>query len=73
MANTKRQWSDFTPLQKRAIYVAGAVEAVITLAALRDLAKRPSKQVRGPKALWVLSFVVQPFGPLAYFAAARRR
>jgi hypothetical protein len=39
---------------------------------LRDLAKRPSAGVRGPKALWVAACVVQPFGPLAYFAFGRR-
>jgi phospholipase D-like protein len=59
-------------LQKRTIVVGGALEAVMTLAALRDLAKRPAGQVRGPKAVWVLSFVVQPIGPIAYFAVARR-
>ena len=44
----------------------------MTLAALRDLAKHSSDEVRGPKALWVLSFVVQPIGPIAYFAVGRR-
>jgi Phospholipase_D-nuclease N-terminal len=52
--------------------VGGAVELVVTALAVRDLARRPSSQVRGPKAGWVLSFVVQPFGPLAYFAMGRR-
>jgi hypothetical protein len=68
----KRKWSDLTALQKRTIVVGGALETVVTLAALRDLANRRSDEVRGPKAAWVLSFVVQPFGPIAYFAAARR-
>jgi phospholipase D-like protein len=68
----KKKWSDLTPLQKRAIGVGGVLEAILTAAALRDLAKRPAEEVRGPKAAWVLSFVVQPFGPIAYFAAGRR-
>jgi hypothetical protein len=68
----KKRWSDLTPLQKRAIYVGGAAETVMTLAALRDLAGRPADTVRGPKAAWVLAFFVQPVGPLAYFAAGRR-
>ena len=70
MADTK--WSDLSTLQQRAIVVGGALEAVMTLAALRDLATRPADQVRGPKAAWLLSFVVQPIGPIAYFAVARR-
>ena len=41
----KKKWSDLTPHQKRAVYIGGAVEAVITAAALRDLARRPADQV----------------------------
>jgi hypothetical protein len=68
----KKQWSDLSTSQKRLVYLGGAAEAVVTVAALVDLARRPADQVRGPKAGWVLGFVVQPFGPLAYFAAGRR-
>jgi len=68
----KKKWSDLTPHQKRAVYIGGAVEAVLTSAALRDLARRPAGEVRGPKLAWVLAFTVQPFGPIAYFAAGRR-
>jgi hypothetical protein len=45
---------------------------VVTVAALRDLARRPADEVRGTKTAWVLSFLVQPFGPIAYFAMGRR-
>ena len=68
----KKKWSDLTPLQQRAVYAGAAIETVLTVAALRDLAKRPADGIRGSKAAWVLAFFVQPFGPLAYFAAARR-
>jgi hypothetical protein len=68
----KKGWSDLTMLQRRAILAGGACELVITAAAVRDLATRPARTVRGPKALWALTFVVQPFGPLAYFFAGRR-
>jgi hypothetical protein len=68
----KKKWADLTTLQKRAIVVGGALEAMMTLAALRDLASRRAAEVRGPKAAWVLAFVVQPIGPIAYFAAGRR-
>jgi Phospholipase_D-nuclease N-terminal len=68
----KRTWSDLTPLQRRAIVAGGALEAILTAAAARDLARRSSVEVRGPKAAWVLAFVVQPFGPIAYFALGRR-
>lgn len=69
---TKKQWSDLTRRQQRLILAGGAVELVITAAAARDLASRPTAQVRGPKPLWLLAFVVQPFGPLAYLWRGRR-
>jgi hypothetical protein len=68
----KKTWSDLTTRQQRVIVLGGAVETVLTVAALRDLLRRPSYDVRGPKVAWILSFVVQPVGPLAYFAKGRR-
>ena len=70
---SKKAWSDLSRTQQRAIVVAGAAEVMMTTAALRDLARRPARQVRGPKPAWVLAFVVQPVGPIAYFLAGRRR
>ena len=68
----KKSWSDLTPTQRAAILGGGAVELVLTVVALRDLVRRPSEAVRGPKLLWAASFVVQPFGPLGYLALGRR-
>jgi phospholipase D-like protein len=68
----KKKWSEFSTSQKRLVYVGGALEAVTTLTALRDLKRRPADQVRGPKAAWLLACVVQPVGPLAYLAVGRR-
>ncbi|OFE14371.1 hypothetical protein BA895_10385 [Humibacillus sp. DSM 29435] len=68
----KKQWSDLTTGQQKMISVAGAAEAILTAAAVYDLARRPVGQVRGRKSLWVLAFSVQPFGPIAYFALGRR-
>lgn len=67
-----RKWSDLTTGQQRAVYVAGVAEAVLTVAALRDLSRRPADSTRGPRTLWVLASFVQPVGPLAYFATGRR-
>ena len=69
---SRKKWSHLTVAQKRIICIAGAAEVVATAAALRDLARRPADQVRGPKAAWVVAFFVQPVGPLAYFAAGKR-
>jgi hypothetical protein len=69
----KKQWSDLSPNARTAIVVGGIVELIMTTLALRDLARRPSSEVRGWKPIWVLLFFVQPFGPLLYFARGRRR
>ncbi len=69
----KKQWSDLTSQQRVLLTVTAAAELVLTTAALRDLAARPTSGVRGPKAAWALGCFVQPVGPVAYFAMGRRR
>lgn len=68
----KKRWSDLTPRQQRLIGAAAVVEVVLTTVALRDLARRPKVQVRGPKAVWALGCFVQPVGPIAYLTVGRR-
>ena len=69
----KKTWSDLSPVQQRIIVGAGVVEAAITAVAVVDLARRPRSLVRGPKALWLGLFVVQPVGPIAYLTRGRRQ
>ena len=69
----KKRWSDLAPGARAAIVVGGIAEFIMTTIALRDLAWRPSSEVRGWKPVWVLLFFLQPFGPLLYFAGGRRR
>jgi hypothetical protein len=68
----KKTWSDLSPAARAAIIIGGVGEVIVTTLALRDLMRRPRRRVRGPKLLWAASFVVQPFGPLLYFAVGRR-
>lgn len=68
----KKRWSDLTPAQQRLVVVGGALEMAMTAWALRDLARRPAADVRGPKWLWGASFVVQPVGPVAYAVLGRQ-
>lgn len=70
-----RHWSDLS-LRTRRLLIAGAgVEALLKLAVLVDLRRRPASEVRGPKRVWALSMVVNSAGvlPIAYFALGRRR
>jgi hypothetical protein len=75
---TKR-WNQLEPRTRRLIVVAGAIEGVLKLAALIDLARRPSNEVRGSKARWAAAVaLINSLGavPIAYVAwadAGRRR
>ena len=69
----KKRWSDLSPRQQQAIKLGAIAEVVLTTIAVVDLARRPSGQFRGPKPLWLATFVVQPFGPITYLLAGRRR
>jgi hypothetical protein len=72
----KRKWSDLHPRTRRLVVVTGVIEAVLKIAALIDLARRPSTEVRGSKGRWAAAVALtNSLGavPLAYFAWGRRR
>lgn len=64
----KKRWSDLSGRQRAVLVVGGAVEVALTTAALVDLSRRSSEEVKGSKALWALACFVQPVGPIAYWA-----
>ena len=66
-------WGDLPRWQQAGIVTLGAAEVVLTTLAVVDLVRRPRAGVRGPKALWAVGFGVQPFGPVTYLLAGRRR
>ena len=68
----KVRWSDLSPRQQTAIVLGGIAELVMTTIALADLARRPAKQLRGSKLVWLVTFVVQPVGPILFLLVGRR-
>ena len=68
----KVQWADLSPRARLAIVLGGLAEVVLTTIVLADLARRPARQVRGSKLVWLATFVVQPFGPVLYLLVGRR-
>jgi len=51
-------------------------EGILKTAALIDIKRRPSSEIRGPKWMWASTVtLINAFGaaPLAYFAFGRRR
>lgn len=71
----RKRWDELSPRARRLIVAAGAVEGVLKVAALVDLARRPSDQVRGSKVRWALAITfANSLGavPIAYFLRGRR-
>ena len=68
----KVRWSELSPRQQTAIVLGGIAELVMTTIALADLARRPARQLRGSKLMWLVTFVVQPVGPILYLLVGRR-
>ncbi|PWU61894.1 hypothetical protein DLE60_03270 [Micromonospora globispora] len=71
-----RKWSDLSPERRRLIIAAGVAEGILKTAALIDIKRRPSREIRGPKWIWASTVTfINAFGvaPLAYFAFGRRR
>ena len=69
----KKRWSDLSERQRSAVVATGVMQVGLLVAALADLWRRPSDQVRGSKAMWTALSFVNFFGPLAYFAFGRTR
>jgi hypothetical protein len=68
----RKRWSELSRRQRISIVVAGGLQLLLAAAALLDLRRRPSDQVRGSKKLWAAATSVNFVGPLAYFAFGRR-
>jgi hypothetical protein len=70
-----KRWSDLSPGTRKAIIVAGVVEAALKAAAAIDIKRRPADEIRGPKWAWLSGLVINSAGlvPLSYFAFGRRR
>jgi hypothetical protein len=69
----KKRWRDLTPMQRRAIIAAGAVQNSLLVATLVDLRRRPARKIRGDKRLWTAAAFVSWIGPLSYFTYGRKR
>jgi hypothetical protein len=67
---------EMSPPLRTLVISLGAVDVGLRVWALRDLTKRPSDEVAGPKAVWALGLVaVSSAGvlPLVYLVLGRRR
>lgn len=70
------RWRDLSARTRRLIVVGAVTEGALKVAALVDLKRRPTEQVRGSKWLWapVIVFVNSAGAvSLSYFLFGRRR
>ena len=68
-----RSWSDLSTEQRVGVVALGTFQVSLQIAALVDIRRRPSGQIKGRKATWVAVSFINTFGPLAYFKFGRRR
>jgi Phospholipase_D-nuclease N-terminal len=71
-----RRWSDLSERSRGLIVAAASAEAILKIAVLIDIRRRPASQIRGSKRVWIVAAVLvnsAGVGPLSYFAFGRRR
>lgn len=66
-----QKWSSLSPRRRVGVVVVAAAQLTLTVAAYRDLVRRPSQEVNGPKSAWALALLVNWVGPLTYFVKGR--
>ncbi|MET1043516.1 MAG: PLD nuclease N-terminal domain-containing protein [Microbacteriaceae bacterium] len=69
----KMRWDEMSSSQQTGVLVTGSIQLALAATAWIDLAKRPSDQVNGPKALWAAIIAINFVGPIAWFIWGRRR
>ena len=70
-----KRWSDLSPRAQRLVLIGAAVEGALKVAALVDLSRRASDEVRGPKVWWAAAIILINSGgaaPITYFAYGRK-
>jgi hypothetical protein len=72
----RKQWSQLSKRNRRLLIAAAVAEAILKVAALIDIKRRPASQIRGPKWVWAaVVAVVSSAGvvPVSYFVFGRRQ
>jgi hypothetical protein len=74
--NRGRRWSDLSERNRRLVVLGAVLEGALKIAALIDLKRRPTTEIRGRKWIWAtVVTLVNSVGvvPLAYLLFGRRR
>ncbi|MFC0448850.1 hypothetical protein [Rhodococcus jostii] len=68
----RRSGSDLTTRQRGAVIVLAGVQLSLAVAAWADLSSRDPRELHGSTRRWAAIIAVNFFGPIVYFARARR-
>jgi hypothetical protein len=72
----RKGWDEFSARTRRLLIVGALFEGILKIAALIDLVRRPTSEVRGSKLRWVLATtLINSLGAvsIAYFTRGSRR
>ncbi len=72
----RRKWSDLSERTRMLIITVAVADGVLKAAALIDIMRRPTSQIRGSKWVWApVVAVVNSAGvvPISYFVFGRRQ
>ncbi len=67
-----RRWDELSDVQQGAIVLAGTVQLGLVAAALVDIYRRPTEEIRGAKRLWTAAAFINYIGPISYFLFGRK-
>jgi hypothetical protein len=71
----QRRWKDLNERTRRLIVVLAVFEGILKVLALLDIRRRPTSEIRGSKAGWVVAIVLANSAgavPISYFVYGRR-
>ena len=70
---SQKRWEDLSGAKKGAIMLSGVVQLGLLAAALVDIYRQPTEEIRGAKRLWAAAAFINYVGPISYFLFGRKR
>ena len=68
----RKRWEDMSDAERAGNILIASVDFALVLWALVDLWHRPAAAINGRKRIWVLTSLIQPFGPIIYLLFGRK-
>jgi hypothetical protein len=69
----KKRWQDLTVVEKIGVALMGAVQLLLLVAALWDIRRQPTNEIKGSKRWWTAAVFVNFIGPISYFLFGKKK